>query len=119
MLTLCLLNKYLYMLAQRPKKDDVIFLKQIPLHPRDRLKKKVKTLKHPRDRLKDKELQVARDNVSALVEEKFSFLTEKFLNKIVLFDISKVENLPTDNNKFYITHKPGTKAFLLRREDEK
>ena len=119
MLTLCLLNKYLYMLAQGPKKDDVIFVKQMPLHPRYRLKKKVKRSKHPRDRLKDEKLQVARDNVSALVEEKFSFLTEKFLNKIVFFDISKVENLPTDNNKFYITHKPGTKVFLLRCEDEK
>ena len=36
--------------------DKVIFVNQVPVHPRDRLKKKAKTLKHPRDRLKTKEL---------------------------------------------------------------
>ena len=111
------------------KNDDVIFVKQVPLHPRDRLKKKTKTLKHPRDRLKDKELQVARDNVSALVEGKFSFSPEKFLNKTVLFNVSKViqkkiidkiiENLPADNDELYVVHEPGTNAFSLRREDGK
>ena len=39
----------------------------VPAHPRDRLKKKTKTLKYPKDSLKTKELQVARDNVSALM----------------------------------------------------
>ena len=111
------------------KNDDVIFVKQVPLHPRDRLKKKTKTLKHPRDRLKEKELQVARDNVSALVEGKFSFSPEKFLNKTVLFNVSKViqkkiidkiiENLPADNDELYVVHEPGTNAFSLRREDGK
>lgn len=71
------------------KKGDAIFVKQVPLPPRDRLKKKAKILKHPRDILKDKEL--TRDNVSALVEGKFSFLPDKFLNKNVLYDVSKVD----------------------------
>ena len=33
---------------------------------------------------------MARDNVSALMEEKFNFSPEQFLNKTVLFDISKI-----------------------------
>ena len=72
---------------------------------------------------------MARDNVSALVEGKFSFLPQKFLNKTVLFDVLKVndekiidkiiENLPADTDGFYIVHEPGTSAFSLRCEDEK
>ena len=118
-----------FRLARAAKKDNVIFVKQMPLHARDRLKKKTKILKHPRDRLKDKELQVARNNVSALVEGKFSFLPEKFLNKTVLFNVSKVneekiidkviETLPADNDELYIVHEPGTNAFSLRGEDGK
>ena len=118
-----------FRLARAAKKDSIIFVKQMPLHARDRLKKKTKILKHPRDRLKDKELQVARNNVSALMEEKFSFLPEKFLNKTVLFDVSKnneekiidkvIENLLVDNDELYIVHEPGTNAFSLRREDGK
>ena len=118
-----------FRLARATKKDNVIFVKQMPLHARDRLKKKTKILKHPRDRLKDKELQVTRNNVSTLVEGKFSFLPEKFLNKTVLCDVSKnneekiidklIENLPADNDELYIVHEPGTNAFSLRREDGK
>ena len=72
------------------EKYQVIFVKQVPVHPRDRLKKKKKKLKHPRDRLKTEELKMARDNVSALMEGKFSFNPEEFLNKTVLSDVSKV-----------------------------
>ena len=55
-------------------KDEVTFIKQVPpIHPRDRLKKITKILKCPRDRLKTKELQVARDKVSALMERKLNF----------------------------------------------
>ena len=116
-------------LAWPAKKGDAIFVKQVPLPPRDRLKKKAKILKHPRDKPKDKEL--ARDNVSALAEGKFSFLPDKFLNKTVLYDVSKVdeekiidkiiENIPAgmDNDEIYIVHEPGTNAFSLRREDGK
>ena len=70
--------------------DDVVFIKQVPVHPKDRLKKKTKTLKYLGHRLKTEELQVARDNVSALMEGKFNFSPEQFLNKMILFDISKV-----------------------------
>ena len=94
--------------ALAAKNDDVIFVEQVPLHPRDMLNKKTKILKHPRDRLKGKELQVTRYNVSAIVEKTFGFLPEKSLTKIVLFDVSKVnkekiidkiiEILPADND---------------------
>ena len=62
----------------------------MPVHPRDRLKKKTKKLKHPRDRLKTKELKMARDNVSALMEGKFSFNPEEFLNKTVFLMFQKL-----------------------------
>ena len=101
--------------------DDVIFVKQVPLHPTERLKKKTKMLTHPRDKMKNKELQIARENVSALMEGKFSFLSEKILNKTILCDVSRVdeetimdkiiENLPSTNDEFYITHEPETSSF--------
>ena len=57
----------------------------------DRLKRKTKKgLKHARDWLKEKESQIARDNVTALMEGKFNFSPEKILNKTILSDISKI-----------------------------
>ena len=70
--------------------DDFKFIKQVPVHPRDRSRRKTKTLKHPGDRMREKELKIARENVSALMREKFVFYPEVFLNKIVLFDTSKL-----------------------------
>ena len=79
--------------------------------------------------MKNKELQIARDNVSALMSGKFSFSPEILLNKTILFDVSRVdeekimdkiiENLPSTNDDFYIIHEPGTNSFSLRREDGK
>ena len=54
------------------------------MHPRDRQKRKSKKLTHPKNRMKNKELQIAIDNVSALMAGKFSFTSEKFLNKTIL-----------------------------------
>ena len=63
------------------------------------------------------------------MEEKFSFLLDKFLNKTVVFDISKVneekiideiiEKLPADNDGLYIVHELGTNAFSFWHEDGK
>ena len=74
--------------------------------------------------MRNKELQIARDNVSALMAGKFSFSPEKFLNKTILFDEEKImdkiiKNLPSTNNDFYIIHEPGRNSFSLRREDGK
>ena len=70
---------------------------------------------------------MTRDNVFALMDGQFDFSPEQFLNKTVLFDISKVnegkiinriiENLPKDNDELYIVHEPGSNAFSLRHED--
>ena len=49
------------------KDDDVIFVKQVPIHPQNRLQNGTKKLPYPRNRIKNKGLQVARDNVSALM----------------------------------------------------
>ena len=43
-----------------------------------------KKLVHPRDKMKYKEAQIARDNVSALMNEKFIFNPKKILNKTLL-----------------------------------
>ena len=53
--------------------DDVKFIKQVTANPRDRLRRKTKTLKHLRDRMREKELKIARENVSALMRRKFVF----------------------------------------------
>ena len=75
--------------------------------------------------MKSKELQTARDNVSALMAGKFSFSSEKFLNKTILFDVSRVDeektmdkiigNLPSTYDDFDIIHESGTNSFSLRR----
>ena len=79
--------------------------------------------------MKNKELQIAIENVFALMEGKFSFLPEKILNKTILFNVSRVDeekimdkiikNLPSTNDEFYIIHEPGTNSFSLRHEDGK
>ena len=79
-------------------------------------------MKHLRGLLKEKESQIARDNVTVFMEEKFQFSTEKLQNKTILFDVSKIdeeriidkiiENLPADNDELYIAHEPGSNHFL-------
>ena len=114
-------------LARETKKrnyNDVVFVKQIPMHPRDRQNRKLKRLTQPKNRMKNKELQIARDKVSALMAEKFSFSPEKLLNKTILFDVSRVdeekimykitENLPSSNDEFYIIHEPGKKLNFFK-----
>ena len=69
----------------RVSKDDIVFVKQIPVHQRDRLKRKTKKgLQHPRDQLKENESQVARDNLRTFMEGKFKFSPEKILNKLTV-----------------------------------
>ena len=79
-------------LARKNKQDekDVEFIKRFPLHPRQWLIRKTQKLKHPRDKLREKELQIARNNVLALMRKKIDFTAKKLLNKILLFDSSRV-----------------------------
>ena len=73
--------------------------------------------------MREKELTIARENVSALMWIKFVFDPEVFLKKTVLFDTSKtdeekiIERIPDDNDDIYLIHEPGTNAFSLRLED--
>ena len=52
-------------------KEKVKFVKQVPLHPREKLKRADKKFKHPRDRMKNKEGQIARYNVTKLMNGEF------------------------------------------------
>ena len=64
--------------------------------------------------MKNNKLQIARDNVSALMSGKFSFDPKKILNKTLLFDTEKIneniimdriiEALPPANDELYIEH---------------
>ena len=56
--------------ATKQQQKEVEFIKQVPLHPREKLKRIDKRLKHPRDKMKNKELQIAKDNVSSLMNPK-------------------------------------------------
>ena len=73
--------------------------------------------------MREKELTIARENVSALIWIKFVFDPEVFLKKTVLFDTSKtdeekiIERIPDDNDDIYLIHESGTNAFSLRLED--
>ena len=71
--------------------------------------------------MKNKKLQIAKENVFALMERKFSFLPEKILNKVDEEKIMDkiIKYLPSTNDEFYIIHESGTNSFSLRHEDEK
>ena len=107
--------------------EAVRFIKQVPLHPRKRLKRAAKKLQHPRDKKKNREKKIARKNVSALMHGKFSFDPKKILNKTLLFDIAKIDEetimdmiiraLAADNEGFYIEHPIDSNSFTLKRED--
>ena len=86
-------------------------------------------LKHPRDRLKNKEEQIARGNVSALMDGKFNFDPKKILNKVLLFDIKKVnEEIIMDkiiqalndpgNDEFYIKNPTGSPLIYSAPQDK-
>ena len=66
-------------LKKLTKDDDVVIVKQFPLHPRDRIKKKTKKLKpiHPRDEMKRQALQIAVENAETLLKGRFNFPPKK------------------------------------------
>ena len=65
------------------------FIKQVPVHPKDRLKRTDKQLRHS----KNKEGQIARFNVSKLMRDEFDFNPKKRkknkLNKTLILDTEK------------------------------
>ena len=77
--------------------------------------------------MRNREQQIARENVSALMNGKFSFDPNKIFNKTLLFDTTKIDEkiimdmiiraLPADNDNFYIEHPIGSNSFTLKRED--
>ena len=78
-------------LKKLTKDDDVVFVKQVPLHQRDRLKKKTGKLKpiYPRNKMKRQALQTAAENAETLLKSKFIFHFRKILSKTILFDTSR------------------------------
>ena len=129
--------------AKNQQQEEVEFIKQVPVHPRDRLKKETnqQAPTHPRNRIKkyiknlklrmkNKEEQTARDNISALMRGEFNFDPDLILDKTLLFDTKKIdEKIIMDkiiealenpmNDKFYIEHPVGSNAFTLKREDRR
>ena len=81
--------------TKKRKDENVIFVKKVPLHPRERL---VKTAKNNTK-------QTILLDVSRVDEE-------TIVDKII-------ENLPSTNDGFYIIHEPRTNSFSLRHEDGK
>ena len=77
--------------------------------------------------MRNGEQQIARENVSALMNGKFSFDPNKILNKKLLFDTTKIgkkiimdmiiRSLPADNDNLYIEHPIDSNSFTLKRED--
>ena len=69
-----------------------MFIKQVPLHPRDRLRRKTEKLPpiHPRERMKRKILQIMGENAEAITRGKFNFAPKKILNESLIFDTSHI-----------------------------
>ena len=64
--------------TKNARSDGVELIKQVPARPKDRLRRKAKILKHTRDWMKEKKLKVARENVSALMQGRFFFIQKFF-----------------------------------------
>ena len=79
-------------LKELTKDDDVVFIKQVPLHPRDRLKKKTIKLKpiNPGNKMKMEALQIVAENAETLLKGNFNFSPQKILNKTMLFDTCRI-----------------------------
>ena len=111
----------------KQQQKEVDFIKQVPHHPKERLKRIDKKLEHPRDKRKSKEGQIARDNVTTLMNGKFNFDPQKILNRTMLFHTTKIdeeiimdriiEALPPTNDECYIEHPVASNSFTLKRED--
>ena len=119
------------------EKDKVEFIKQVPLHPRERLKRATKNqneirfikqvLVHPRGRNKRKEKKIIGKNTNLLSKNEFDFSPKKIWNKVLLFDTLRVddkvimdkiiEKLPKDNDRYYIEHVTDSNKFILRKEN--
>ena len=70
--------------------------------------------------MKEKELKIARDNVSTLMQGKFIFNPERFLNKKVNEEQITdriLKNIRDNNDDIYLIHEPSTNSFSLRCED--
>lgn len=61
--------------------DEVTFIKQVSVHPRDRLKnKKVKSIHSP-DKMERKTQQIAAENAVTLLKVMFNFSTKKCIKQ--------------------------------------
>ena len=100
-------------LTKKSKGSDLTFMKQMPLHPRERLQRLSKvddklhsvrevasvkpkhTLKTKRKiekmKLTNDQIEASINNLSILMEGKFDFSPQKILNKRLMFDISMVD----------------------------
>ena len=108
------------------------FIKQVPVHPGDRLKR----LKHrPKKNISKMEniaaqIKIASNNTDNLMLAEFDFSPKKILNKTLIFDTSKIDeeiimDRITDalndktNDEFYIEHSARSNYFTLRRENRR
>ena len=100
--------------------EKVKFIKQIPVHLRDRLRKKT---------MKNKEDLIARDNVSKLMRGEFDLNPKKQQpNKTPISDTKKIDEEiimgmiidalnDKTNDEFYVEHSVGSNYFTLKLED--
>ena len=68
--------------------EKVLFIKQVPSHPRDRLKRKRKATVMKNI---NKNIEMAADNTNELTLGEFNFRPKNILNKTLIFDTSKVD----------------------------
>ena len=119
--------------------DKVEFIKQVPLHPRERLKRatkkqnEVRFIKqvpvHPQGRIKRKEKEIIDKNTNLLLKDEFDFSPKKILNKVLLFDTLRIddkvvmykiiEKLPKNNDEYYIEHVIDSNKSILRKENRR
>ena len=78
--------------------------------------------------MKNREQEIARENISDLMNGKFSLDPKKISNKTLLFDTTKIDKeilvdmiiraLLADNDDFYIEHLHESIPFTLKRQGE-
>ena len=106
------------------------FIKQVPVHPGDRLKRLKNRPKKNISKMENINAQIISDNTDNLMLAEFDFSPKKILNKTLIFDTSKIDeeiimDRITDalndktNDEFYIEHSAGSNYFTLRRENRR
>ena len=88
-------------ISDKKDEEDIIILSKKPIHPREIIKKKTKRLEFDARTLKE----IRYINTDVPIDTKES--ENEMMDRII-------QNLPANNNSYYIDHKEGSNTFPIK-----